>query len=91
VDFENGKKAVTEYEILGETDGHARVALHPKTGRTHQLRVHCAHLKGLNNPVLGDNLYGNMPSRRLFLHAESIRFHHPITGEEMQFSIPPEF
>ena len=91
VDYENGKKAVTEYEILGETDGHARVALYPKTGRTHQLRVHCAHLKGLNNPVLGDNLYGNMPSRRLFLHAESIRFRHPITGEEMLFSVEPDF
>lgn len=91
VDFENGKKAVTEYEIIGETDGHARVALYPKTGRTHQLRVHCAHIKGLNNPVLGDNLYGNMPSRRLFLHAESIRFRHPVTGEEMTFSVEPEF
>ena len=91
VDYENGKKAVTEYEIIGETDGHARVALYPKTGRTHQLRVHCAHIKGLNNPVLGDNLYGNMPSRRLFLHAESIHFHHPTTGEEMEFSVPPEF
>lgn len=91
VDFENGKKAVTEYEVLGETDGHARVALYPKTGRTHQLRVHCAHLKGLNNPVLGDNLYGNMPSRRMFLHAESLWFRHPTTGEEMHFCVEPDF
>ncbi|MBR1469425.1 MAG: RluA family pseudouridine synthase [Prevotella sp.] len=91
VDFENGKKSVTEYEIIGETDGHARVALYPKTGRTHQLRVHCAHAKGLNNPVLGDMLYGSKSSRRLFLHAESIRFRHPTTGEEMFFQIQPEF
>lgn len=91
VDRERGKAAVTEFEIIGETDGHARVALWPKTGRTHQLRVHCAHADGLGNPILGDMLYGSMEARRLFLHAESISFRHPRTGEPMTFSAPAEF
>lgn len=91
VDNERGKKAVTVCELLGDADGHARVALWPKTGRTHQLRVHCAHADGLGNPILGDMLYGSMEARRLFLHAESISFRHPRTGEPMTFSAPPDF
>lgn len=86
VNHEHGKAAVTRYEFLDEN----RVALYPETGRTHQLRVHCAHPEGLGCPIKGDNLYGT-PSDRLYLHAESIEFIHPITKETMSFSIPAEF
>lgn len=79
VDPKHGKRAVTEYELVGE-DEHGRtiVRLHPLTGRTHQLRVHCAHPQGLNCPILGDTLYGH-PADRLHLHAAEITFLHPIT------------
>ena len=68
-----------------------RVALFPQTGRTHQLRVHCAHKDGLDNPILGDTLYGNKKADRLYLHADSIIFIHPTTGEEMTFTSPVPF
>ena len=73
VDMENGKTAITRYKVLGLVDGHARVALFPETGRTHQLRVHCAHKQGLNNPIVGDRLYG-ISSGRLMLHASRLSF-----------------
>ena len=77
VDYENGKVAITRYEIL-ETDlSHTRIAYYPETGRTHQLRVHSAHPNGMNLPIKGDTLYGQ-PSDRLYLHAEKIEFKHPI-------------
>lgn len=82
VDTVNGKEAVTEYRIMGTEDGHTRVCLYPKTGRTHQLRVHCAHAEGLGMPILGDSLYG-IRSDRLYLHAEAITFIHPTTNKEM--------
>lgn len=63
-----------------------RVVLYPPTGRTHQLRVHCAHKDGLNNPILGDTLYGSKKAERLFLHADKITFTHPTTGERVTFS-----
>ena len=60
VNREQGKEAITEYEVLERIDDtHLRLALYPKTGRTHQLRVHCAHQEGLNAPIIGDPLYGN--------------------------------
>lgn len=68
-----------------------RLALYPKTGRTHQLRVHCAHREGLNAPILGDPLYGNIPASRLYLHAEEITFTHPLTGKEMHFARKADF
>lgn len=83
VSHDHGKEAVTEYEVLEEKDGRRRLALWPKTGRTHQLRVHCAHREGLRAPILGDPLYGNEKADRLYLHAEAISFHHPLTGEMM--------
>ena len=96
VNHEQGKEAITEYEILGSEerrvksgefnsseDKNLRLALYPKTGRTHQLRVHCAHHEGLNAPILGDPLYGNEKAPRLFLHAEEITFEHPLTGKTM--------
>ena len=91
VDPERGKQAKTLVRYLGQTDGHARVALFPLTGRTHQLRVHCAHPSGLANPILGDNLYGLREARRLYLHAASITFRHPRTGEPMTLTAPAPF
>jgi tRNA pseudouridine32 synthase/23S rRNA pseudouridine746 synthase len=58
------------------------IQLSPVTGRSHQLRVHCAHISGLHAPILGDNLYGRK-SNRLYLHAERIEFIHPITKIKM--------
>ena len=71
VDPQHGKPAQTHYRVLGNRDGHAFVELRPITGRTHQLRVHCAHPLGLDNPIVGDRLYGT-PADRLMLHAFSI-------------------
>lgn len=76
VDYAHGKKAVTYYELQ---DDATRVFFRPKTGRTHQLRVHAAHPDGLGVPIKGDPLYGTA-SERLYLHAESIEFRHPRTG-----------
>jgi tRNA pseudouridine32 synthase/23S rRNA pseudouridine746 synthase len=82
VDYEHGKAAITEYEILEIKDGKTLIALYPKTGRTHQLRVHCAHEDGLGTPIVGDELYGEK-AERLYLDAEEIEFVHPITGRKM--------
>ena len=71
VDWLNGKPAVTRYEVIGHDMGRTIVALYPLTGRTHQLRVHCAHPDGLNLPILGDPLYGRKADR-MYLHAEVI-------------------
>lgn len=71
VDKKHGKAAQTHYRVLENRDGHALLELRPITGRTHQLRVHCAHPLGLNNPIVGDRLYGK-PAERLMLHAYSI-------------------
>lgn len=86
VDHEHGKRAVTDYEFLNENT----VALYPQTGRTHQLRIHCAHPEGLGRPIKGDELYGTKADR-LYLHAEQIWFRHPITGEDMHFISPSPF
>lgn len=92
VDHEQGKEAVTEYEVLEPVDDfHLRIALYPKTGRTHQLRVHCAHQEGLNAPILGDPLYGNEKAVRLHLHAEEITFEHPLTGKKMTITRKADF
>ena len=88
VDEENGKEAVTDYEIIGVDHGHTRLALFPRTGRTHQLRVHCAHPRGLNCPILGDALYGR-PADRLHLHAEQLVFVHPLTEQQVCFTCRP--
>ena len=92
VNHEQGKEAITEYEILERIDGsHLRIALYPKTGRTHQLRVHCAHREGLNAPILGDPLYGNEKAARLHLHAEEITFEHPLTGKKITIKRKADF
>ena len=67
-----------------------RILLHPRTGRTHQLRVHCAHQEGLGGPIVGDALYGHRADR-LYLHAETLSFIHPKTGERLTFTAPAPF
>lgn len=93
VDPDDGKEAVTDYEVLErkKDTGVIRLALYPHTGRTHQLRVHCAHPLGLNAPILGDPLYGHLDAGRLMLHAERLSFRHPSTGEEMTWQVEAPF
>ena len=92
VNHTQGKEAITEYEVLEHVDdSHLRIALYPKTGRTHQLRVHCAHQEGLNAPILGDPLYGNEKAARLHLHAEEITFEHPLTGKKIMIKRKADF
>ena len=85
VDHEWGKPAVTRYEILDITDSRTRVAYYPETGRTHQLRVHSAHPDGMDCPIVGDPLYGQAADR-LYLHAESLQFQHPVTQQKMRIT-----
>ena len=80
VSEEYGKPAITYYQVLEPNLHYTRIAFYPLTGRTHQLRVHAAHPKGLNVPIAGDELYGKRADR-LYLHAEYLEFRHPITGE----------
>ena len=91
VDKNKGKTAITHYKIIGKTPLHdsyyseaVKVELRPETGRTHQLRVHCAHSEGLACPILGDTLYGKRADR-LYLHAEYLAFTHPTTGKPLSF------
>ena len=95
VDFEHGKPAVTRYTIRSKRpDGTLFVDFYPLTGRTHQLRIHAAHPDGLNAPIVGDRLYGqitmeNRQSERLMLLAAEITFLHPVTKKEMHFCLSP--
>lgn len=79
----NGKNAVTKYEVLASDDKYSLVKLQPKTGRTHQLRV---HMKYLNTPILGDKVYGK-PADRLYLHAASLEITIP-NGDRRTFEVP---
>ena len=91
VDREGGKPAVTDYEVTGQTaEGYLRLLLIPHTGRTHQLRMHCAHQEGLGRPILGDNLYGQKAAR-LYLHAQDLSFVHPVTARPMHFHKEADF
>ncbi len=90
VDYQRGKSAVTEYEVLDARGGRTLLALYPHTGRTHQLRMHCAHPDGLGCPIVGDELYGQK-AERLCLHCDQIAFAHPVTGERMHFELPNPF
>jgi tRNA pseudouridine32 synthase/23S rRNA pseudouridine746 synthase len=86
----HGKSAITEWVVLERGPRATRVALIPKTGRTHQLRVHAAHPLGIGAPVVGDRLYGRRAhpegehAPRLMLHAERLAFVHPHTGERIE-------
>ncbi len=101
VSHSSGKTAITRYEFINNhtpyyiytTPGTRILAvrLMPLTGRTHQLRLHCAHRDGLGMPILGDPLYGSHPAPRMYLHACSIRFAHPMTHQEVVIACEPEW
>lgn len=90
----DGKPSLTRWRILSHhpTQPSTRVELEPITGRSHQLRV---HMLALGHAILGDTLYGcarvQSMSPRLLLHACSLAFEHPLSGELLQFESPPEF
>lgn len=90
VSFAHGKPAITRFEVVSCSEGKTRVHFYPITGRTHQLRIHAAHPEGLNTPILGDTLYGT-PADRLYLHAETLDFTHPITGKHIHLATPCPF
>ena len=91
VHTEHGKPAITDYQVLERLDGkQTRIAFYPRTGRTHQLRIHAAHPLGLHCPIIGDELYGEK-AKRLYLHAEYLEFTHPITGETVRITKEAEF
>lgn len=84
---DDGKRAVTDYEVLGEAEDYSLLRIHLLTGRTHQIRV---HFQSLGHPLLGDDLYGGPCERisRQALHAYSVTLQHPVTGEEMKWIAP---
>ena len=87
---EHGKYAETHWQVIEERSGKTKLFLYPITGRTHQLRMHCAHPDGLNLPIIGDSLYGNS-ANRLHLHAQRLSFNHPITKERLTFEVAADF
>ena len=93
VDYEKGKEALTIYEVMGEVEaeGQSRtlLKLNPITGRTHQLRVHCAHPDGLGMPILGDDLYGKH-AKRLYLHAQEVQITNPAPHPSLRDTLSPK-
>lgn len=91
-DPNKGKKGTTRWRNLGVENGQTRIEFMPLTGRTHQLRLHSAHDKGLGFPIVGDRLYGTgTEPGQLKLHASTLRFRHPKTREPMEFVSPAPF
>jgi len=90
VDYEYGKSAITYWEVLQRNDDNVRLLLKPETGRTHQLRVHCA---AMGHPIIGDGLYGDdeVKQPRMLLHADNLLFQHPVSGEQMHLFAACEF
>lgn len=88
--FEHGKPAETRWQVISRNNGCTKVYMEPKTGRTHQLRVHSAHPQGLNMAMVGDDLYGTR-ANRLHLHAQLLELNHPETNERMKFEVEAEF
>ena len=84
---DDGKRAVTDYEVIGEAEDYSLLRIHLLTGRTHQIRV---HFQSLGHPLLGDDLYGGPCERigRQALHAYTVKLTHPVTGEEMKWVAP---
>ncbi len=87
---EYGKKSITLFEVLERKENFTRISFVPVTGRTHQLRVHAAHIKGLNIAIKGDDLYGSKDDR-LYLHAAEISFKHPKNKTMLHFECNPNF
>ena len=84
VDFESGKPAQTDWRLLKSDGQTSRMRLTPRTGRSHQLRV---HMREIGHPILGDPFYATGPARefpRLMLHSEELRFMHPQVGRSMK-------
>ncbi|MCK8045657.1 pseudouridine synthase [Shewanella sp. 1CM18E] len=88
--YEHGKHAHTLWQVKQRTDNTTVLYLYPHTGRTHQLRVHCAHQDGLHLPIIGDDLYGKK-SNRLHLHAQRLALNHPVTNERLTFELDVDF
>jgi len=91
VDHENGRAAVTDWRVVRVGGGETRVRLMPKTGRSHQLRV---HMLALGHPILGDPFYATGPARdhpRLMLHSETLQFRHPDGGQGIRITAPCPF
>jgi tRNA pseudouridine32 synthase/23S rRNA pseudouridine746 synthase len=88
--YEHGKHAETHWQVYQRQRQRTLVYLYPKTGRTHQLRMHCAHHDGLHMPIVGDDLYG-IATNRLHLHAQYLALTHPLTGEDMVFETKADF
>ena len=88
----NGKPAISNYRVIQEVEGFSLVEVGIETGRTHQIRV---HMKGLNHPVLGDEVYGNHSkyAKRQMLHAYKLEFNHPVTGKKLvvRGEVPEDF
>lgn len=97
VDFLGGREAVTRWRLLALDADRSRLRLEPSTGRTHQLRVHCAWrgsgaISPAGHPIVGDVLYGRAePGVRLHLHASELAFADPADGRWIQCASPPEF
>lgn len=89
---ENGKNAITNYEVIDESGNFSLVKVRIETGRTHQIRV---HMKFLNHPIIGDSVYGNESEygKRQMLHAYNLKFNHPIEEQKMDIyaEIPEDF
>ena len=83
----NGKEARSEWRVLHKGQGYSLLGVRSFTGRTHQIRVHLAHL---GHPLLGDDLYGGSLTRikRQALHAARLRFRHPLTNEMIDVRSP---
>ena len=91
LDHDNGRPAQTDWKVLRTKDGRTRVRLYPKTGRSHQLRV---HMLALGHPIMGDPFYAQgeaLDAPRLMLHAEELRLRHPDGGRGMAFRAPVPF
>ncbi|MES0327002.1 MAG: RluA family pseudouridine synthase [Gammaproteobacteria bacterium] len=91
VDYQQGKASTTEWSVISVDGGRTRLLLKPVTGRTHQLRIHCM---AIGHIIVGDTLYGDeieKQEKRMLLHAETISFFHPATGESMILTAACEF
>lgn len=87
-----GKVGISHWRRLAVEGNRTRIEFTPRTGRTHQLRLHSAHPKGLGCPIVGDRLYGcREGEERMLLHATFLSFTHPFTGEAMAFTSPAPF
>ncbi|SFJ27337.1 RluA family pseudouridine synthase [Jannaschia pohangensis] len=91
VNHERGKPSVTDWQRVAHEDGTTRMRLMPRTGRSHQLRV---HMQSMGHPILGDPFYASGAAQdfpRMMLHAERLKFEHPVTGTVMRLEVPCPF